>query len=83
MPPGHLAFGEVRLVPAVVHRDLLLREIEFDDAGDGARQELPIVTDHHQRRPGLSDELFELLESGQIEIVGRLVEQQDVVAREQ
>ncbi len=83
MPTRDIALDEVRLVTPVVHRDLLLHRVEFDDPRHCAREELPIVTDDHQCDAGLGDELFELFEPGQVQIVRRFVEQQHVVSRQQ
>ena len=83
MPAGDLALGQVAVVAALVDRDLLLGEVELDDASDGARQELPVVADDHGRAAQTCHELLEPLQAVEVEVVGRLVEQQHVVAREQ
>ena len=60
---GDLAFGEVRLVAAVVHGDVLLCQIEFHDSGDGAREELAIVAHDNQCCARLGDKSLQLLET--------------------
>src|SRR3712207_8797904 len=57
------------------HPHQLLGQVELDDAGDRARQELPVVADQHDARTVAGDEGLQLLETGQVEVVGRLVEQ--------
>ncbi len=71
------------VVAAVVHGHLVLREVELDDAGRAAGQELPVVGDQHHAAAQAADERFEALEPGQVEVVGRLVEQHDVEAAQQ
>ena len=83
MPAGDLALGEVAVVAAVVDADLLLREVELDDPVDRAGQELPVVADDDRRRPQPGDEPLEALQPVEVQVVGRLVEQQHVVARQQ
>src|SRR5690606_39152668 len=46
--PGELTLGEEGLVAAVVHRDLLLGQVELDDPGHAACEQLAVVAhDHH------------------------------------
>ena len=51
MPPTDLTFGEVRVVAAAVDADRLLGEVEFDDGGHAAGQELPVVGDDDHADP--------------------------------
>ena len=83
MLASDLTLGEVRLVAAVVHVDPMLCAIQLDDAGDRPSQELAVVAHHHDGGTGIDDEPFQLLQAREIEIVGGLVEQQDVVPGEQ
>ena len=83
MPPAALALLEVRGVAAAEQVDLLLREVELQHLGDGPLEELPVVAD--QRRPGPQPghELLEPPQTVEVEVVGRLVQQEDVVPAEQ
>ena len=83
MLTGHLAFDEERFVAAGIDRYLLLGEVQFDDARDGPGQELPVVADDHQRCASTADEVLELIEPVEVEVVGRFVEKEDVVAGQQ
>jgi hypothetical protein len=73
----------VGLEAAVVERGRAGRLVEVQDRRHRPRQELAVVRDDDQ--PGLQaeHELLEPLQAGEVEVVGRLVEQEDVVAREQ
>ena len=57
--------------------------VELDDAGDAPVEEGPVVRHHHHRTGDAVDEGLELVEPGEVEVVGGLVEQQHVVARQQ
>ena len=83
VPALDLALGEVGLVAAAVDVDLALREIELDDPCDGAGEELAVVADEHGARAHARDEPLEALEPVEVEVVRRLVEQEDVVAAQQ
>ena len=50
MPPGDLTLLQVGGVAAAVDADLLLRQVDLDDPGHRAGQELPVVADQHRRR---------------------------------
>ena len=83
VPAGHLALDQIGVVAAVVHPDQLLGEVELDDAGHGAGEELAVVADDDDARPRAGDETLELLQAVEVEVVGGLVEQEDVVAGQQ
>ena len=83
VPAGHVPLHQVGVVAAVVHADQLLGEVELDDPGHGAGEELAVVADDDDARARPVDEPLELVEAGQVEVVGRLVEQQHVVAGQQ
>ena len=83
MPPGDLALGQVAVVAAVVDPHPLLGEVQLDDPGDRAGQELPVVADDDRRRAEPGDEPLEALQPVQVEVVRGLVEQQHVVARQE
>jgi hypothetical protein len=81
--PGLFPLGQVGLVTAAVDGDLLLGKVQLDDGVDGPEEELAVVADQHGRRPQFGDELFQPVQAGQVQVVGRLVEQEDVVPAEQ
>ena len=83
MPAGDLPLVQVGLVAAVVDAHLLLGEVQLDHPGDGAGEELAVVADQHDAGAQAGDERLQLVQPGEVEVVGRLVEQQDVVAGEQ
>ncbi len=83
MAPGPLALLQVRGVAAAVGVDLLLREVQFDDAADRAGQELAVVADQDRAGAQAGDELLQPGQAVQVEVVGGLVQQEDVVAGEQ
>src|SRR5439155_6548167 len=57
--------------------------LDLDDARDDAVEERPIVGDEDDARLEPVEESLEQLEPGKVEVVRRLVEQEDVEAREQ
>ncbi len=83
VPPGDFAFVEERL-PATVElpRELVVR-VEFDDLGDRASQKLAVVAHDRETTPPSKHEIFEPRQPIEVEIVRRLVEQQDVVTTKQ
>ena len=83
VPAGHLPLDEIGVVAAVVHADQLLGEVELDHTGDGPREELAVVADQDDPGPRAGDEALELVEAGEVQVVGGLVEQQHVVAGQQ
>ncbi|CAM5731832.1 hypothetical protein STENM223S_02795 [Streptomyces tendae] len=83
MPAGHLALLQVGVVAAAVEVDLPLGEVEFEDLGDRAGEELAVVADDDGPGAQAAHEPFEAFEAVQVEVVGRLVEQEDVVAGQQ
>ncbi len=80
---GHRAFLEVRLVAAAVEVDLPLGQVEFEDLGDGAGEELAVVADDDGAGAQAGHEAFEAVQAVEVEVVGRLVEEEDVVAGEE
>jgi hypothetical protein len=83
MPPGYLALGQIGRVAAAVGVDLLLGQVELDHPGDRPGQELAVVTDQHRPGPQALHEPLQPFEPVQVEVVGGLVEQKDVIAAEQ
>lgn len=83
VPTGRLALLQVGLVAAAVEVDLVLGEVEFEDLGDRAGEELAVVADDHRARAQAGDEAFESFQAVQVEVVGGLVEEEDVVAGEE
>ena len=79
----HLPLGQVGVVAAAEQGHLLLGQVEFEDLGGRAGQELAVVADDDQAGPLAQDELLEPLQPVEIEVVGRLVEQVEVVPAQQ
>lgn len=81
MPARDLTLLEVGVVATAVGIDLLLSQVQLDHPGHRAREELAVVA--HQHGPG-AQVLHEPLEPVEpVEVVGRLVEQEEVVAAQQ
>ncbi|MEU4233274.1 hypothetical protein AB0F17_54085 [Nonomuraea sp. NPDC026600] len=70
-------------IAASVQPDLLLGQIGLQHLGDGPGQELPVVADHHRAGPQAVDKALQPVEPVEVEVVGRLVEQEQVIAAEQ
>ena len=83
VPPRDLALLEVGRVAAAVDVDLLLGQVELDDPGDRPGEELAVVADEHGAGAQPGDEPLQPVQPVEVEVVGRLVEQEDVVAAEQ
>jgi hypothetical protein len=81
--PLDLALGQVGVVPAVDLPDLALGQVELDDARDRAGEELAVVADDDGADAQPGDEPFEDVEPAQVEVVGRLVERDQVEAGQQ
>ncbi|CAM5673088.1 hypothetical protein SFUMM280S_09418 [Streptomyces fumanus] len=69
VPAGHLAFLQVGVVAAAVEVDPLLGEVEFEDLGDGAGEELAVVADDDRAGAQAGDEPFEAFQAVQVEVV--------------
>ena len=57
--------------------------VELEHVGDGAGEERAVVADEHDAGAEPGDPPLEPVEPGEVEVVRRLVEQEDVEAREQ
>ena len=79
--------GEVLAVGALVldhvARRLLVRPVEVQHAGDRLVEQLEVVADDEQRAAVAAQELHEPRACVDVEVVRRLVEQEDVAPREQ
>ena len=75
MPARDRPLGQVRVVAAAVDTDRLLGEIQFDDRSDTTGQKLPIMRDDDHAYPLALHEALESVQSVQIQIVGRFVQQ--------
>ena len=83
VPPGDLALLEVGVVATAVGRHPLQAAVDLDDGRHGRGQEGPVVADQHHRLGPLPDEGLDELQPVGVQVVGRLVEEVDVVAGEQ
>ena len=83
VPSRHVPFVQICRIASAVGPDLLLGQVEFDDPGHGPGEELPVVAD--QDGPGAQalDECLQPGEPVEVQVVGRLVQQEHVVAAEQ
>ena len=77
-----LTLFQITLVSAAEDGGGVLGQIQFQDAGHGAGQELPVVAHQHHTTTKFADELLESREAVEVEIVGRLIEQDDVESRQ-
>src|SRR4051812_43480415 len=82
MPSGNGTLREVRVVPAVVDRHLLLGQVELDDAGHDPGEELAVVRDQDTTGAEPAHERLQPFQPGEVEVIGGLVEQYDVEAAE-
>ena len=55
-----------------------LAAVEFDDAGAHAVEEGTVVGDEEQRDTAFDEQVFQPFDGGDVEVVGRLVEEQDL-----
>ncbi|CAM5520290.1 hypothetical protein SCALM49S_04083 [Streptomyces californicus] len=83
MPAGGLPLLQVGRVATAVQGDLLLREVQFQHLGDRAHEELAVVADDDRARAEAGDEALQAFQSVEVEVVGGLVEEEDVVPGEQ
>ena len=65
---------KIRRKAATEHGGGVLCQIQFEDAGYGAGQELPVVAHQHHAAAEFADEVLEPRETLEVEIVGRLIE---------
>ena len=82
-PPGDLPLVEVGLPAAAVVGGAVGELVELDDVGDGPGEERAVVAHQHDRRAQVVDPALEAIEAVEVEVVGRLVEQEHVEAGEQ
>ena len=59
------------------------RLVDVDHGGDDPFQEGPVVTHDHQTAPSPRKEVLETIKPIEVEIVRRLVEQEQIMARQQ
>ena len=78
---GDGAFLQIGVVGAAVNGDALQGSVDLDDRSDCPREELAIMTDQHKGCVEGEHEVLQCVEPGQVEVVGRFVEQVGVVAR--
>lgn len=83
VPAGGLPLLQVGRVATAVQVDLLLREVQLQHLGDRTHQELAVVADDDGARAQAGHEALQALQSVEVEVVGGLVEQEDVVAGEE
>ena len=79
---GGGALVEVRLPSAAVAGRRVVLLVDLHDVGDGALQEPTVVGDEDHRRGRCEHEGLEAVEPVEVQVVRRLVEEEDVEARE-
>ncbi len=79
--PGEFALRQERRPPAGVPLGAMRVVIDLDHVGDDPFEKGPIVADEQHRRIEPEDPSFEPIESVEVEVVGRFVEQEDVEPR--
>ena len=77
-PPRRLPLVEVGLPAAAEDRGAVGELVDLEDVGDGPGEERAVVADEHDGRLQLGDPPLEALQPGEVEVVGRLVEQEHV-----
>ena len=82
MPTGDLTLFQIAVVPAAENGGGVLRQIQLQHASNAAGEELTVVTDQHHPATKIPDELLQPGESVEIQIVGRLIEQDNVEPRQ-
>jgi hypothetical protein len=75
---GESPLVEVGVPSALVAGECVGVVVDLGDRGDRALEERPVVRHDHQRRVEAEDEPLEPVEPVEVEVVGRLVEQEDV-----
>ncbi len=73
-----LAFQELRVAAFDAKQSVGVDAVEFNHFSGDVFKEVTVVRDHDDSGFRLADELFEPGDAGEIEVVGGLVEQQDV-----
>ena len=80
---GCVSLLHVVAPPAGVFTDATRAGLDLDDAGHDPVEERAVVRDHDQRCVDFLEKPLEPLETVEVEIVRRLVQQQDVVSRQE
>ena len=77
-PPGELALGDVGIPAAGEHRAVPGELVQLQDLARDRGEQGAVVADQGQPGPAAAQVRLEQGQSGVVEVVGRLVEQQDV-----
>ena len=80
---GERPLVEVGPPSALVAGERVAVVVDLGDRGDRALEERPVVRHHHQRGVEAEDEPLQPVEPVEVEVVGRLVEEEDVEAGQQ
>ncbi len=80
LAPGQLARRHVVGPSAGVLGGVVIGHPQLEDPADDAIEEGPVVRDRDHRRGRRPHEPLEKLQASEVEVVGRLVEQQHVLA---
>ena len=82
VPAVYLALVQIALIPAAEDGGGVLGEVQFQDAGHAAGEELSVVAHQYDATAKVPDEVLQPSQPVEVEIVGRLVQQDDVEPRQ-
>ena len=82
VPTGDLTLLQIAVVSTAENRRGVLRQIQFENSGHAAGEKLTVVAHEHNATAEISDEILQAIQPIKIEVVGRLVEKDDVESRE-
>jgi len=74
VPTADLPLLQIAVVTATENGGGVLRQVQFQDAGYAAGQELPVMAHQHHTTPQVADEVLQSGQAVEVEIVRRLVE---------
>ena len=83
VPAVDRALFEITVVPTAENGAGVLRQIQLQDTGHAAGEELSVVAHQHHSAAQFGDETLQPGQPVQVEVIGRLVEQHDVETRQQ
>jgi len=73
-----LGFQEAAVAAVDPERAVRVDAIQLDHGGRDVLEKVAVVTDHHAREARLLQHAFEPVDAGEVEMVGGLVQQDDV-----
>ena len=73
-----LGLQKFAVVSVDAQEAVFIGAIQLDDLVRDVFQEIAIMADHHVGEGGVAQQIFEPLNSGEIQMIGRLIEQQNI-----